>query len=249
VGTSKRERQKANRQARLEQLAREARVRKTKKVGMRATLLVLAVVGVVAAVYFSSNDNGALESASSTSVGSATEATTPPTCATPSSVPDSTSAPATTIAYVKPTVQLPAALPTELSVTTLKEGSGPEAKVCDSVKVHYLGVLSADGTEFDNSYDRGTPFDVTLGLNTVIQGWEQGLVGVQAGGQYQLDFPAELGYGESGSGEVIKPGDALTFIVDVVSITPGEQSSASTDTTVPTESTVAASDVTTTTAG
>ena len=60
---------------------------------------------------------------------------------------------------------------------------------------------------------------------------------------------AELGYGESGSGEVIKPGDALTFIVDVVSITPGEQSSASTDTTVPTESTVATSDVTTTTAG
>ena len=102
---------------------------------------------------------------------------------------------------------------------------GDAAKAGDSITVHYVGVLSADGTEFDNSYDRGTPFDVTLGLNTVIQGWEQGLLGVQAGGQYQLDFPAELGYGESGSGEVIKPGDALTFIVDVVSITPGEQSS------------------------
>ena len=68
MGTVKRERQKANRQARLEQLAREARVRKTKKVSMRATLLVLVVVGVVAAVYFSNNGDGALESASSTSI-------------------------------------------------------------------------------------------------------------------------------------------------------------------------------------
>ncbi|MFZ9629914.1 MAG: hypothetical protein ACO3C1_11255, partial [Ilumatobacteraceae bacterium] len=94
MGTSKRERQKANRQARLEQLAREARVRKTKKVGMRATLLVLVVVGVVAAVYFSSNSDGSLESAaSSTSISSSAEVTTPQPCSTPSSLPDTTSAP------------------------------------------------------------------------------------------------------------------------------------------------------------
>ncbi|MFZ9630117.1 MAG: FKBP-type peptidyl-prolyl cis-trans isomerase, partial [Ilumatobacteraceae bacterium] len=156
---------------------------------------------------------------------------TPQPCSTPSSLPDTTSAPASTIAYVKPTVQIPAELPTELKVTTLTEGSGPEANVCDSVTVHYVGVLSADGTEFDNSYDRGAPFDVTLGLNTVIQGWEQGLIGVQAGGQYQLDIPAALGYGDTGSGDIIKPGDAITFVVDVVKITPGEQASATTETT------------------
>ncbi|MFM7252368.1 MAG: FKBP-type peptidyl-prolyl cis-trans isomerase, partial [Ilumatobacteraceae bacterium] len=143
-------------------------------------------------------------------------------CSTaPDSVgPGSTPAPPTTIAYVKPVVQIPAAIPTDLQVTTLKEGTGPAAKTCDDLLVHYIGVRSADGVEFDNSYDRGSAFPVTLGVTGLIQGWTDGLVGVQAGGQYQLDIPASLAYGDSGSGDVIRPGDAITFVVDIVSVTP-----------------------------
>ena len=85
--------------------------------------------------------------------------------------------------------------------------------------MHYVGVLSADGTEFDNSYDGGQPFTLTLGAGMVIDGWDQGLVGAKVGGRRQLDIPAELAYGDvEKSG--IPANSALTFVVDIVAITP-----------------------------
>lgn len=118
----------------------------------------------------------------------------------------------------KPEVQIPEDEVTELKVTDLVEGEGPAATDGDTVVVHYVGVRSEDGTEFDNSYDRGEPFPVTLGTGGVIQGWEQGLIGVKAGGQRQLDIPADLAYGDTPQGDVIQPGDALTFVIDVVAV-------------------------------
>ncbi|MEN9645125.1 MAG: hypothetical protein RL238_1794 [Actinomycetota bacterium] len=129
---------------------------------------------------------------------------------------DGTSGTSNTLA--KPDVEIPSALPTELVITDLVEGSGPEAAEGDTVVVHYVGVRSADGTEFDNSYDRGEPFSVTLGSGSVIPGWEQGLIGVQQGTRRQLDIPSDLAYGDSPQGDVIQAGDALTFVVDVVAV-------------------------------
>ncbi len=123
-------------------------------------------------------------------------------------------------ALPKPEVKIPASIPTSLVVTDLTEGTGPAAANGDTVVVHYVGVRSEDGTEFDNSYDRGTPFPVTLGVGQVIKGWDQGLVGVKEGGRRQLDIPADLAYGDTPQGNVIKAGDALTFLVDVVKIIP-----------------------------
>jgi peptidylprolyl isomerase len=118
----------------------------------------------------------------------------------------------------KPTVSIPDVLPTELVITDLTAGTGPEAAAGDTVVVNYVGVRSEDGTEFDNSYDRGSPFPVTLGANSVIQGWEQGLVGAQQGGRRQLDIPSDLAYGDAPQGDVIQAGDALTFVIDVVAV-------------------------------
>jgi len=122
-------------------------------------------------------------------------------------------------ALTKPTVELPAELPDELVVTELIEGTGDPAGVGDTIELHYLGVLTVEGTEFDNSYDAGQPIEVTLGTTGVIVGFAQGLLDVQAGGRYQLDIPADLAYGDQGAGTVIKPGDAVTFVIDVVSVT------------------------------
>lgn len=121
----------------------------------------------------------------------------------------------------KPTVKIPSSLPTTLVITDLIEGTGVAAKNGDEISVNYVGVRSADGKEFDNSYDRGQPFPLTLGAGGVIKGWDQGLIGIKVGGRRQLDIPAELGYGDRGSGAIIKPGDALTFVIEAVSITPG----------------------------
>jgi FKBP-type peptidyl-prolyl cis-trans isomerase len=144
-------------------------------------------------------------------------------------------APATTVdANVppKPTVAIPTGDVTELVVTTLVEGDGDAAAAGDTVVVHYVGVRSEDGTEFDNSYDRGEPFPVALGSGTVIQGWEEGLVGVKSGGQYQLDIPADLAYGDNPQGGVIQAGDALTFVVDVMAIIPATDPADAPDVTV-----------------
>jgi peptidylprolyl isomerase len=131
-------------------------------------------------------------------------------------------APPTTVAGAlpKPEVQIPDELPTELVTTDLIAGTGPEAKQGDTVVVHYVGVRSADGTEFDNSYDRGEPFPVTLGAGQVIAGWDEGLIGVQQGTRRQLDIPSDLAYGDVAQGDVIQAGDALTFVVDVVAVLP-----------------------------
>ncbi len=119
----------------------------------------------------------------------------------------------------KPSVVLPAAMPTELVITDLVEGTGEPAAMGDTIELNYVGVLSADGTEFDNSYDSGQPLTLTLGATQLIEGFTGGLAGVRTGTQRQLDIPAALAYGDQGAGEIIQPGAAISFVVDVVSVT------------------------------
>ncbi|MGZ4702868.1 MAG: FKBP-type peptidyl-prolyl cis-trans isomerase, partial [Ilumatobacteraceae bacterium] len=125
-------------------------------------------------------------------------------------------------ALPKPVVKLPATLPKTLVITDLKQGTGTAAANGDTVVVHYIGVRSADGQEFDNSFDRGTPLPVTLGVGQVIKGWDQGLIGVKPGGTRQLDIPADLAYADAppSSQNVIQKGDALSFVVEVVAVIP-----------------------------
>jgi peptidylprolyl isomerase len=134
---------------------------------------------------------------------------------------DASTAMTTPGALPKPTVKLPSTTPTKLLITDLTEGTGAAAVNGDTVVVHYVGVRSADGAEFDNSYDRGSPFSVTIGAGQVIKGWDEGLVGIKPGGRRQLDIPADLAYGDSPpSTDVIQPGDALSFVIDAVTIIP-----------------------------
>ncbi len=134
----------------------------------------------------------------------------------------------------RPTVDsLPTVPVTELGVTVIEPGSGPEAVEGDTVVVDYTGVRSADGTEFDNSYDRGQPLSVApLGSSGTIEGWDQGLVGVQAGSTVQLDIPSELAYGDQPQGDIIQAGDDLTFLIEVRAVIPGTTADQAPDVTV-----------------
>ncbi len=129
-------------------------------------------------------------------------------------------------------VEPAAEIPTELVIEDIKPGAGYAAVAGDTVIVDYMGARSEDGAEFDNSYDRGQPFDVLLGSGGVIAGWDEGLVGVQAGMRRRLDIPAEMAYGDNppAGTEVVRPGDALTFIIDVRAVIPAvDPSEAPTD--------------------
>ena len=97
-----------------------------------------------------------------------------------------------------PEVETPSSVPDQLVRTVLHAGpsDNPEAKDGDVVSVYYVGVLSADGTQFDTNYGSGQPLTLTLGAGDVIDGWDQGLVGAREGDQIQLDVPPDLGYGD-----------------------------------------------------
>ena len=96
-----------------------------------------------------------------------------------------------------------------------KVGTGKEAKDGTSVSVHYTGYLT-DGTKFDSSVDRGTPFELSL-PGQVIAGWNEGIPGMKVGGKRKLVIPAALGYGESGQGP-IPPGATLVFEVELLDV-------------------------------
>jgi peptidylprolyl isomerase len=108
--------------------------------------------------------------------------------------------------------------PTDLVVTDLTEGDGDEAAAGKTVTVHYVGVAHSTGEEFDASYNRGTPLKFQLGIGQVISGWDQGVQGMKVGGRRKLVIPPHLGYGDRGAGGVIKGGETLIFVVDLLGV-------------------------------
>lgn len=104
-----------------------------------------------------------------------------------------------------------------LHVEDLVIGTGEEATAKRRVSVHYTGRLE-DGTKFDSSLDRGTPFAFMLGVGQVIAGWDQGVAGMRVGGKRTLTIPGELAYGARGVPNVIPPNATLVFDVELLGL-------------------------------
>lgn len=133
--------------------------------------------------------------------------------------------PATLLVLISSAVALPddliQTLPDGLKIESL---SGPvtcdrPTRAHDKVAVHYKGSLESDGSEFDESYDRGKPFQFTLGVGQVIKGWDEGLLDMCIGQARRLIIPPELGYGDRGAGTKIPPKSTLVFetkLMDIV---------------------------------
>lgn len=113
---------------------------------------------------------------------------------------------------------IPTAMPkaTGLKIEDIQEGTGEAVKSGDTIVIHYKGTLT-NGTTFDSSYDRGQPFETTIGVGQVIEGWDKGIIGLKVGGKRTLTIPPDMGYGERAAGD-IPPNSTLIFEVELLEI-------------------------------
>jgi len=84
------------------------------------------------------------------------------------------------------------------------------------VTAHYTGTLESDGSKFDSSVDRGTPFEFTIGQGQVIRGWDEGFASMKVGEKAILKISSDYGYGPSGSPPKIPPNAVLLFEVELL---------------------------------
>ncbi|WP_280562546.1 FKBP-type peptidyl-prolyl cis-trans isomerase [Chromohalobacter sp. 48-RD10] len=113
-----------------------------------------------------------------------------------------------------------------LQYKVLESGDGETPSSDDTVKVNYEGKLP-DGTVFDSSYERGEP--ITFQVGQVIEGWQEALQQMQVGDTWMLYVPADLAYGQGGTGGPIGPNQALTFKIELLGIEAGDDQEASAD--------------------
>ena len=104
-----------------------------------------------------------------------------------------------------------------LKYIEIKAGTGHAPDPGQTVVVHYSGWLE-DGTKFDSSVDRGTPFSFAIGTGRVIRGWDEGVATMQVCGQRRLIIPQDLAYGPQGRPPVIPPNATLIFDVELLEI-------------------------------
>lgn len=146
-----------------------------------------------------------------------TPAATATTAATTATAAAETTTPAPSTGAQMDTFAMPANLlttPSGLQYSIDRAGTGPQPTAGQTVTVHYSGWLT-DGTPFDSSRERGTPFEFPIGAGRVIQGWEEGILAMKVGEKRTLVIPASLGYGERGRGP-IPPNATLVFKVELL---------------------------------
>jgi len=104
-----------------------------------------------------------------------------------------------------------------LEIIDHEVGTGTEATNGKTVSVHYTGTLT-NGSKFDSSLDRNSPFQFVLGGGMVIKGWDQGVLGMKVGGKRRLTIPPDLGYGARGYPPVIPANSTLIFEIELLAV-------------------------------
>jgi FKBP-type peptidyl-prolyl cis-trans isomerase len=112
-------------------------------------------------------------------------------------------------------------LPSGLEYKDLKIGSGVEAKPGDTATIHFVGWIDENGKrgrEIYNSRKERKPVSFVIGSDKVLQGWNEGVIGMKAGGTRLLRIPPELGYGEKAVEDVVPSDSYLQFIIELFEV-------------------------------
>lgn len=207
---SKRERQRAGREARRAALLAAQRRAARRRWIVGLGVLVLAVVGILLLMGGDDADDGTdvvADGTTTTAVagGAASGSAAGEPCVARSE-PLPTGAPEVPVVTGPP--------PTSLVVRDLKDGTGATVARGDTVTANYIGVSCSTGVIFDSSYSRGQA--ASFPLTGVIKGWQDGLPGMKVGGQRLLGIPGDQAYGAQGRPPAIRPDEALWFVVEIV---------------------------------
>jgi peptidylprolyl isomerase len=206
-------------------LAAEAKAKKRRK-QIRNAIIVAVIAGIVIGIVFLTSSNSPPKKSATTTtttttalttttttVAGTTTTTAPPTIG---AIPAADLSPAGT-AGKAPTVVVPSGSPpTQLESADLITGTGAAAKTGDALTVQYVLATYSSRKTVQSSWT-SQPFTFTLGQG-VIQGWDQGVVGMKVGGRRELIVPPSLGYGSTAQGSGIAANDTLVFIIDLVKI-------------------------------
>jgi peptidylprolyl isomerase len=190
--------------ARKRAAARRRRELLNRAATVAAPIAVIAII--VAAVWFFSGGNGGEDPAASPTLG--TSSSPEPAPAETFTLPPGADPALETM----PVVTAGEGTLSELDVQTLIAGTGAAIQTGDVVTFNYVGVDYDSGEEFDSSWG-GQPLVIPVGVGQLIQGWDEGLIGVTVGSRVQIDVPEALAY-PNGNG----PEGDLRFVVDILAI-------------------------------
>jgi peptidylprolyl isomerase len=209
-------------------LAQEAQAKKRRK-QIRNAIVVAVIAGVIILIVFLTSSNSPKNNAASTSTTTTTTTTAPTSTTTTVAGSTTTTVPPTIGAIPAadlspagtsgkaPTVVVPSGSPpTQIESADLITGTGPAAKTGDALTVQYVLATYSSRKTVQSSWT-SQPFMFTLGQG-VIQGWDEGVVGMKVGGRRELIIPPSLGYGSTAQGAGIAANDTLVFIIDLVKI-------------------------------
>ncbi len=185
------------------------------------TLVALLSAGLSAAACTASDRPSTATGGASTPAATAPSTASRPTAVSPAGGPPCTPEDFKVVGALgaKPTVTVPTNCTPEkaLVVKDVEAGTGPEVKQGSTATVHYVLNTFSDQQFRESSWDRGTPFPVEpVGQASVIQGWNEGLVGLKEGGRRLLVVPSDKGY-PNGQGDIL-PGETLVFVIDAVKV-------------------------------
>jgi len=114
----------------------------------------------------------------------------------------------------------------EFKTEEIQKGQGPALKNGDSLAVYYRGWIYDEsrpdkkGAIIGDNYSTKNPQQILFGEDELINGWQEGLSGIQAGGKRRLFIPSSMAYGDDGAGPSVPPGAHLIYEIEVISLTP-----------------------------
>jgi peptidylprolyl isomerase len=207
MATSKRERQKAARRIKMEEMQRRAKRRQNARRGIIVAIVAVVVLGTGALLFAGKSPT---TTTTTSTVAPTTTTTVKPVTTSPVAFsPVTDPSPAGTRGKATTVVVPPGAPPTKPELANLITGTGPGAVNGDTLTVQYELIQSSWTSQ---------SFTFTLGVTSLIPGWVDGMYGMKQGGRRELILPPALGYGDLSPGAGITKNDTLVFVIDLLKL-------------------------------